>query len=604
MAQLRRIGGHLLNSTLAREGVDLAFKNTTFDSDPILYFDVNQNRVGIKTDAPAYDLDIQVDGTSTDFNASSQAKIDNILINADGNFSTVVGPIYLEQPQTIFNTSNTMTSRGTSISLASGLLNDGDINCYAGRLCTINDDFAATLSLNDTVYVNDTAGNPLFGFQLTNTIVPSQPYSKGSTFTFYVNPTVDTTIVYPPSLVGLSSNSASRTLVQNYWDANISDGTQVILSIGEYPGDPRFTFDRLESDDLYITDNIIGSKLSNTPVTLQASGTGTVEVVANMNIDGDLGVTGNMTIDGNLLKYGNIILGDELYNPDTGLGDTVEIIPDLTQHIVPGDDLAYEFGRQAEDSSPRRWSEMHTPDLTNVGTNRPNAAKVSDQLWANGVTNEIFALQSNDDINLLPDTGITFIESSIKIENNDLTNLINDPVRLRNTGIGYTRFMGTNAMKIPAGNDATRPANLGTPVAPELGDTRWNTDSQRLECFNGLVENITYTSGVVGSLPDQVTTTSGLTTSGYGSDLQMRLTIVSGNITIIEILNAGKGYLTSDTVTVPGNIFLGGATPGNDLTFTVGAQTDDGYRVATGGGAEVDVNLMEDLGNEYSLILG
>ena len=55
MAQLGRIGGHLLNANLIRNGVDLSFKNTTFDSTPILFLDVNSGRVGIKTDSPAFD---------------------------------------------------------------------------------------------------------------------------------------------------------------------------------------------------------------------------------------------------------------------------------------------------------------------------------------------------------------------------------------------------------------------------------------------------------------------------------------------------------------------------------------------------------------------
>ena len=53
-----------------------------------------------------------------------------------------------------------------------------------------------------------------------------------------------------------------------------------------------------------------------------------------------------------------------------------------------------------------------------------------------------------------------------------------------------------------------------------------------------------------------------------------------------------------------GAVFLGGEDGVNDITLTVGTQTTAGYRVATGGGAEVDISLMEDLGNEYSLILG
>ena len=47
-----RISGPLLKANLLREGVDLAFEND------LLYLDVNNSRIGINTDAPQYDLDV------------------------------------------------------------------------------------------------------------------------------------------------------------------------------------------------------------------------------------------------------------------------------------------------------------------------------------------------------------------------------------------------------------------------------------------------------------------------------------------------------------------------------------------------------------------
>ena len=52
MSQVGRIGGHLLDPNLERQGIDLAFKNTNFDATPILYLDVTNNRIGVKTDSP------------------------------------------------------------------------------------------------------------------------------------------------------------------------------------------------------------------------------------------------------------------------------------------------------------------------------------------------------------------------------------------------------------------------------------------------------------------------------------------------------------------------------------------------------------------------
>ena len=97
-----------------------------------------------------------------------------------------------------------------------------------------------------------------------------------------------------------------------------------------------------------------------------------------------------------------------------------------------------------------------------------------------GIINKISAVQSNEDILLSPDTGIVYIEST-KWQDSDITNLLNTPLTLGSTGIGYTQFIGTDAMLIPAGNNSQRR------LTPEVGETRWNTEVGYLECFDGTV---------------------------------------------------------------------------------------------------------------------
>jgi hypothetical protein len=47
------------------------------------------------------------------------------------------------------------------------------------------------------------------------------------------------------------------------------------------------------------------------------------------------------------------------------------------------------------------------------------------------------------------------------------------------TGYGANKFQGSYAVTIPIGDIAARP------VSPQLGDTRWNTESSLLETYNG-----------------------------------------------------------------------------------------------------------------------
>ena len=244
-------------------------------------------------------------------------------------------------------------------------------------------------------------------------------------------------------------------------------------------------YDKILSDYLILDGNVISS-ISNNNIRLDPNGTGRVWFEADTHISGNLQLQGtakgNITVDGNLSSASNIILGD------TPL-DTVTVTPDFTQSIIPGIDLTFDLGQQANDSSPRRWSEIRAQDLSTVITNRPNAVKVSDQLWLDGTINKITGLQSNEDVELLPDTGITFIEST-KWQANTLTNLLNTPITFASTGIGYVRFMGDNAFILPVGTNAQRRAS------PEVGETRWNTDEGYLECYDGTVWAVSTGGGI------------------------------------------------------------------------------------------------------------
>jgi hypothetical protein len=173
--------------------------------------------------------------------------------------------------------------------------------------------------------------------------------------------------------------------------------------------------DRLATANLDVNDNYIAS-FSNSNITLDPAGTGTVEFLANTNIVGDLTVgttidPKNINISGDLSKQGSLIIGDQIM-------DTVTINTDFAQSIIPGDNLVWSIGENTGDSSARRWAQLHSPDWTNITTGawpgsglRPQTMTVSDQMSLDGIINKISAIQSNDDILLSPNTGITRIES-------------------------------------------------------------------------------------------------------------------------------------------------------------------------------------------------
>ena len=246
--------------------------------------------------------------------------------------------------------------------------------------------------------------------------------------------------------------------------------------------------DRVTTNNLVFDGNQISS-ISNSNIVLDPNGSGTVELRANTDITGNLAVSGNITMSGNLTGLGTLIIGDQTI-------DTVTINTDFTQSIIPGDDVTYAMGADAGDSSPRRWAQVHAPQWQYITSGAwpgsgivPQSVIVSDQMILDGVINKISALQSNDDILLNPDTGITDIENT-RWQINDIANLSNTALTVAGTGIGYYQFVGTNSMVIPAGDNSQRRAS------PEVGETRWNTEEAYLECYDGTVWAVSTGGGI------------------------------------------------------------------------------------------------------------
>jgi hypothetical protein len=246
------------------------------------------------------------------------------------------------------------------------------------------------------------------------------------------------------------------------------------ITISPNQSNPLITADHIEAGDLSFKDNIISNYQVNGTVALNPNGTGIVDIQSSTTINADLSVTGNFNINGNLTEATNIIVGDSPI-------DTVIIAPDFSQSIIPGDNLQYDLG-----SLTKRWRNIYSHQNSNIGSLLFNDITISNQIFVESGLPSISTLQSNDDLKLLPDTGNIFIER-YKIETDNITNLDATAGILANTGIGYTRFVDTNALLIPAGADADRNAS------PEVGDTRWNTENpidNYLECFDGTTWNI------------------------------------------------------------------------------------------------------------------
>ena len=262
-----------------------------------------------------------------------------------------------------------------------------------------------------------------------------------------------------------SADIATITATTNTFSTDIS--STIIISPNQ--ANPLVTFDNMRAGDLDFKDNIIKNYAVNGGIELNPNGTGIIDIYSNATVNGNITVTGNTQINGNLTEATNIIVGDSIL-------DTVIIAPDFTQSIVPGDNITYDLG-----TTIKRWRQVHVHQNSNIGSLSFNDVTVGLQLEIESGLPSIRTLQSNDDVILNSDTGNIDIER-IRFNGNDITNLDATALTLVSTGIGYVRFMDTNALIIPAGTNAQRAASS------EVGDTRWNTNNPAdnyMECFDG-----------------------------------------------------------------------------------------------------------------------
>jgi len=95
--QIGRISGALLKDNLLRDGVDLAFETD------LIYLDVNNNKIGIKSSAPLTDLFIDNFGRTTDIIVDNRVNAYDVEIQ-NNTITSLIGPLH-------FNADNVNVTR-------------------------------------------------------------------------------------------------------------------------------------------------------------------------------------------------------------------------------------------------------------------------------------------------------------------------------------------------------------------------------------------------------------------------------------------------------------------------------------------------------------
>ena len=304
MAQVGRIGGGLLSADLVRNGVDLSF-----DTD-LLYLDVNNNRIGIKTDGPTAELN--VDGNSFingNTSATTTAKFGSVALDNVSGFSTTVGEInlrptgpdaYIEWGKALtpkykikdntFSITETngnleLSASGTgTVSFLANTAVDGDVEVTQNVEVTKNLIFYGNIIVGDSP-LDTIAVNPDF----KQSIVPgaSGTYSLGSDTKRWSG-------VYLTGIAGVDSTTVDALITSdqvrtsgNTITTIQSNDTLVINS---------------DTGNLYLENFLInGSTITNlnsvTPITVSSTGTGYYRFTGNTGLVFPAGDTSERSVD-------------------------------------------------------------------------------------------------------------------------------------------------------------------------------------------------------------------------------------------------------------------------------------------------------------------
>ncbi len=246
-------------------------------------------------------------------------------------------------------------------------------------------------------------------------------------------------------------------------------------------------------------------------------------------IDGERIDTGNIRISGNTITT---VAGDLIFSPATGFIDVSSnsniILPRGTtvQRTDEQSDIRYNttlnrfegfssahvtFNGVFSDDRNTRINANNTLGniiftVNNIEAGRlvPGAFQLQGLYNSNILieNNLITTTVSNSNLELSPDgigrvyfDDLTFIDGVID-------NIANDDFTVYSTGQGYLKFDFDTGLVVPSGTDAERP------LSPPIGLTRWNTERDYLEIYNGTAwqraagEGETVTEEIMGEILD------------------------------------------------------------------------------------------------------
>jgi len=192
MSALGRISGPLLKSNLIRNGIDLAFETD------LLYLDVNNQRIGIKTTTPEHELDVNGTTRTTNLIVTNRADIGDVNIQnntiwSDGqylNLGTLDNVIYQNKLRVddIDIEGNVISTNVSNSNLELRPNGTGSVEVFADMNVTGNIHATGNISADGNITIGDAdTDNVTFNAEIASNLIPDQDrtYTLGTAGTVY-----------------------------------------------------------------------------------------------------------------------------------------------------------------------------------------------------------------------------------------------------------------------------------------------------------------------------------------------------------------------------------------------------------------------------------
>ena len=397
MAAIGRISGPLLKQDLLRNEVDLAFETDLLYLKVSKSGDTNQ-RIGINTATPQYELDVNGTTRSTNLEVTNISKLADVTISGNTistdsdtlNLATANTVVYQQRLnvdsidihenviETVDSNANLelrANGTGTIYIPSNNVQIDQDLTVTG--LTTLQDLTAEGTITAESFYNNNILVDDNY---ITTTVSDSDLELRADgTGNIYVpgnNVLIDTTLTVS-GLTTLADTDITGTVTHT---GNINQ-TGVLSVTGNVSITNTLNVDNTaQFENIQIDQNKIKTTISDSNLELRPSGTGTVELLSDVNVTGNIHATGNITADGNI----------ELGDANT---DNIVFNAQIASDIIPDVDSTYNLG-----TTDKRWSKVWVDAVDSEEI-------ITDELFVDGIDvaleqgNIIYVAENGDTLN-------------------------------------------------------------------------------------------------------------------------------------------------------------------------------------------------------------